>query len=99
MNDFADHVNKDARLVMLRALHAETDGTHNEILLQKILEAYGHRRSRDYVRTQIRKLEDLGAVSVIEAGTVLVASIRKAGIEHVERRAVIEGIARPSPED
>jgi len=49
------------------------------------------------VRTQLAKLEELGAVTLTEAGSVKIAEITRAGIDHVERRATIEGIARPSP--
>ncbi|MBB4122928.1 hypothetical protein [Martelella radicis] len=94
---FEEFSARDARLIILRGLAMETDGTLNETLLTTLLRTFGHNRSRDYVRTQIRKLEELGAVTVIEAGTVLIASITRAGLDHVERRSVIEGIDRPSP--
>jgi hypothetical protein len=97
MSDFEAYLTEDARLVMLRALHAETSRTLNDTLLQKVLETYGHNRSREFVRTQLRKLGELGAVRVREAGTVLIAELLRAGADHVENRAVIDGIARPSP--
>lgn len=98
MNDFADFLTADARLVILKELAAQMDGRLPETLLTRVLDAFGHRRSRDWVRTQLRALADLGAVRVAEAGTVMIAAITRAGIDHVERRAVIEGVARPSPE-
>lgn len=98
MSDFAEHIAADARLVFLRTLHEETGGSLNEALLQKALEAFGLSRSRDFVRTQLRKLEELGAVKLSEAAGVLIATITRAGADHVERRTRIEGIARPSPE-
>jgi hypothetical protein len=99
MTDFVEHLAADARLVILRTLHAETSNTLNEALLHRALETFGHNRSRDFVRTQIRALKDLGAVRVTEAGgTVMIATLTRAGMDHVERRSVIEGVARPSPE-
>ncbi|MFD1330245.1 VpaChn25_0724 family phage protein [Mycoplana ramosa] len=95
---FEEHAARDARLVILRGLHEQTDGRLNEALLTKLLETFGHNRSREWVRTQVQKLKELGAVVVVEAGTVLIASITRAGIDHVERRSIIDGIARPSPE-
>lgn len=95
---FEQHLSEDARLVILRGLVDETDGRLNEIALTRLLDTFGHRRSREWVRTQIGKLKELGAVTVDEAGTVLIASITRAGIDHVERRSVIAGVARPSPE-
>jgi repressor of nif and glnA expression len=98
MVSFEEYSARDARLIILRGLSTETDGTLNETLLTMLLRTFGHNRSRDYVRTQIRKMEELGAVTVTEAGSVLIPSITRAGLDHVERRSIVEGIARPSPE-
>lgn len=98
MNDFAEHLTADARLVILKELAAQTDNRLSETMLATVLDTFGHRRSRDWVRTQLRALSDLGAVRLAEAGTVLVAALTRAGLDHVERRSVIEGVARPSPE-
>jgi SepF-like predicted cell division protein (DUF552 family) len=89
----------DARLIILKALNDENDGRLNEAILTMVLDTFGHRESREWVHTQIRAMKDLGAVTVIEAGTVLIASITRLGIDHVDRRAIIEGISRPSPEE
>jgi hypothetical protein len=96
-NTFAEHLAADARLIILRALAEDTSGRHNEVLLQRALETYGLTRNREFVRTQMRALADLGAVTVHEAGTVLIATISRLGLDHVEQRARIEGVARPSP--
>lgn len=95
---FDQFLTAEARLDMLRALAAQADGTLNEALLTHALDICGHRRSRDWVRTQMRKLADIGAVKLTEAGAILIASISRAGLDHVERRAVLDGVARPSPE-
>ncbi len=96
--NYDEHMTQDARLIILRELAAQPDGRLNEVLLEKVLDAFGHRRSRDWIRTQLRKLAELGAVRNSEAGTVLVAAITRAGMDHVERRSFVEGVARPSPE-
>lgn len=95
---FSDYLAEDARLVILKELAAQTDGRLNDTLITRVLEAFGHRRSREWVRTQLLKLEELGAIGTTAVGTVLVAEIRRAGLDHVERRSVIAGIARPSAE-
>lgn len=87
----------DARLVILRALNERLDGRSNETVLTAVLDGFGHRRSREWVRTQLRALADVGAVTVTEAGSVLIAEITRAGVDHVERRGVLEGVAKPSP--
>lgn len=86
----------NARLVILKELAAQADGRMNEALLERVLDVFGHRRSRDWIRTQLRKLEELGAVRISEAGTVLVAAITRVGVDHVERRSFVEGVDRPS---
>ncbi|MEA3533712.1 hypothetical protein [Rhizobium sp. CC-YZS058] len=93
---FDEHLTKDARLVILRELAKQTDNRLNETLLTAVLDTFGHRRTRDWVRTQLRILADLGAVSVTEAGPIMIAELRRAGQDHVDRRIIIEGVARPS---
>jgi hypothetical protein len=98
MSDFRQYIAADVRLIILRELVAQPDYRLNETLLLRVLETFGHRKSRDYLRDQLRWLEEMGAVTLTEAGTVLIAELTRRGRDHVERRVVIEGIARPSPE-
>lgn len=97
-NSFAKHKAANARLVILRALAAETDRHLNDSLLVAALEAFGHHVSRDYVRTQLRALDELGAVTLHSAGSAMVAELLQPGLDHVERRAILEGVQRPSLE-
>lgn len=98
MSSLADLIAADARLCILKELARQTDGRLNEVGLQHVLDVFGIRRDRDWVRTQLRALDSLGAIAVTEAGTVLIATLKTLGRNHVERRAVIEGVARPSDE-
>lgn len=93
---YEEHLVADARLVVLKELAAQRDGRLNEVILERVLDVFGHRRSRDWIRTQLRKLEELGAVKVDEVGSVMVATITRVGLDHVERRAFVEGVNRPS---
>jgi len=97
MSGYEEYLQLDARLVILRGLTRQADGRLNEVLITRILDEFGYNRSREWVRTQMRKMEDVGAVRLSEAGTVLVATITRAGLDHAERRTILEGIARPSP--
>lgn len=94
--NFAKHMEEDARLVILKELAAQTNYSLNDTILQAVVEAFGHNRSRDWVRTQLRAMAELGAVTNTEAGTSLIAKITDAGLDHLLRRRVVEGIARPS---
>ena len=96
MSGLADAIAGDARLYMLKELVAQTDGRLSELLLRRVLDLYGIRRDRDWVRTQLRKLEALGAVELQIMGETMVARITRDGRDHVEERAVIEGVTRPA---
>ncbi len=95
--NFETYSQEDARLCMLKELNRQTDGRLNEAMLTHVIAAYGHNRSREWVRTQFRKMAELGAIELHEVGAIMIAEITRAGMDHVERRSVIEGIKRPSP--
>lgn len=96
MSGYDEHLTQDARLVILRALNDQPDGRLNESIISVVLETFAHRRSREWVRQQLRFLQDMGAVRNTEAGTVLISEITRNGVDHVERRTILEGVKRPS---
>lgn len=96
MKSWDDKNAEDGRLVILKELAAQVDGRLNEVSLQRVLEVFAITRSREWVRTQMRKLAELEAIRITEIGTVMVAQIRTLGRNHVERRERIEGVTRPS---
>jgi hypothetical protein len=96
VNDLANAIAADARLRILKELCAQVDGRLNELLLRRVLDLYGVRRDRDWVATQLRKLEALGAIELTTIGETLVAHVTRAGRDHVEERSVIEGVTRPA---
>lgn len=91
-------VAEDCRLIILRALADESDLRLNEKILEIVLQSFGHSKSRDYIRQQLRHLEDLAAVRLHEPGTVLVAELLRSGADHIERRSFLVGVGRPSVE-
>ena len=97
MTGFAEHYAENARLVILRFLHEDTANTASDALIQRALETFGINRPRDFTRTQLNALKDLGAVTLQGAGTAVIATLTRAGVDHVERHAVIAGVQRPSP--
>ncbi len=90
-------IREDARLIMLRALNEQINGALNETLLQATLDTFGISRTREWVRDELRRMHDLGAVTLTEAGSVMVARITPKGVDHLQHRLTIEGIKRPSP--
>jgi hypothetical protein len=91
-------IREEARLIMLRTLDEQPSGQLNSALLQASLESFGIARTRDWVHEEMRVLADLGAIAVVEAGTVRVGRMTAKGADHVHRRIAIEGVKRPSPE-
>lgn len=96
--NFDERMTQDARLCMLKELGRQADGRLNEIALVAVLDTFAIKRTRDWVRTQLRRMEELDAVRIAEVGTVFVATLTRAGRDHIDRRALIEGIARPADE-
>jgi len=94
--NLAEAIAADGRLMILQELARQVDGRLNEIMLGRVLDAYGIRRDRDWIATQLRKLEALGAIELSSVGEVMVAHIARPGRDHVEERAVIEGVTRPA---
>lgn len=94
--NYSDFRAEDGRLVILRELAEQVDGRLNEVSIQRVLDAFAITRSREWIRTQLRKLAELEAVRITEAGTVMIAQITTLGRNHVNRREVIEGVTRPS---
>ena len=92
-----DRIRAEARLIILRALGEQVNYSLNESLLQETLETFGIYKPRDWLREELNRMADLGAVTVTVAGSVMVATATRKGLDHVERRLVIEGIKRPSP--
>nr|WP_278437064.1 hypothetical protein [Brucella anthropi] len=94
--DYSTYVDENARLIILKALAMEINGSMNDSLLGHQLERFGISKPRSYLRNQMRWLENTaGAVRITEAGTALIATLTRTGRDHVERRLVLEGVQRP----
>jgi repressor of nif and glnA expression len=89
---------REARLVVLRMLAEQSDRRLNSSLLRdELAERWAINRSRDWLHVQLRFLADIGAAHLTEAGSVMIAEITQRGLDHVERRIVLDGVRRPSP--
>lgn len=96
MTDFETRLRYEARLVILKALGEQSNGTLSSSLLEPELQIFGIDRTRAWIHTQIRHLADLGAVKATEQGTVLVATLTTLGRDHLARRIRLEGVKPPS---
>lgn len=90
----------DARLFILKELVGQIDSHLNEISIRRVIDVkYGINRSREWIRTQLRKLEELGAIEISGGDEILIAHILPPGRNHVAERSVIDGVTRPSEID
>lgn len=96
---YSDYAIRDLRLVLLRSLEKQPKYTASEVILQKEAEAFGHSRSRDHIRNELRFLADVGAVRAIEESGYMIATLTRRGQDHVEGLAEIEGVNKPSPKE
>ena len=98
-SDIAEALACDARLEILKELARQTNGRLSDLLIRKVLDLYGIARDRDWITTQLRKLEALGAVELTDAGTMLIARITRGGRDHLEERVILSGVSRPADAD
>jgi len=96
---FGDKLREEARLIILRALAAEPDRRMNSSLIVGALDCWHIKRSREWVHDELRYLAEIGAVKIEDAGSVRLATLTKKGLNHVERRIILEGVKQPSPGD
>lgn len=86
----------DQRLVLLRSLD-DCGGDANESVLQTCLDVYGHRTSRDVVRSHLAWLEEQGLCVTKNIAGCLVATITNRGLDVAEGRSTVPGVKRPRP--
>jgi len=89
-------IREQARLIILKSLAAQTDETLNSDLLVHELRPFGIRKDRAWVHGELAWLKEIGAVTLIDAGSVKVATLSHLGGRHLDREIEIEGIPRPS---
>lgn len=94
--DMDQLIREQSRLIILKALSAQVAETLNSDLLLHELATFGIRKSREWLHGELRWLADMGAISIVQAGSILVATLAEAGQRHLERMIAIEGIQRPS---
>lgn len=98
--NYDDFIAEDIRLIILRALAGEDNGSMHEGRLEFELKRFGYTKTREFIRNQLTWLEtEVAAVHTTIAGTVMIATLRKAGRAHVERARFLPNVKRPSDAD
>lgn len=91
-----DQVRPDARLIILKALAAQTDERLHSGFIAEELMRFGIDRPREWIHGELDWLEEMGAVKLLKPGTVVVATLTEKGARHLRRAIVIEGVKRPA---
>lgn len=91
-----DLLDQDQRLVLLRSL-LDCGDSANESILQTCLQTYGHKVSRDSVRTQLSWLKEQGLVSLSDVSGCYVAEITGRGDEVASGLITVPGVKKPRP--
>lgn len=95
--DYAKKLREDGRLIILKALAEQVNDTlASNVLQDTVLPVFGIRQDRAWVHLQLDYLENLGAIAVVNAGTVKVATLTAIGQKHLDRLIAVEGVTRPS---
>ena len=94
--DLAQLIREQARLIVLKALADQVAETLNSDFLVLELQRFGIRKDRDWLHDELRWLADMGAIMVVPAGSLLVATLTAKGARHLSREIAIEGVQRPS---
>ena len=97
MNKFADLLESDRRLVILRCLSEDPSYDLNESILQSMLGSLGHNVSRDRLRTDLQWLAEQGLVTLREVVSVHVATLTSRGNDVACGRVTVPGVKRPGP--
>ncbi|MDT9702016.1 hypothetical protein [Streptomyces sp. P17] len=99
MIDYAKIMREDARLIILKGLSEQTNESLHSGYLDLLLRRFAIEKDREWIHDELRWLAERGAVTLIEAGTVLVATLTTKGARHLKREIAIEGVSRPSRKD
>lgn len=96
---YKEFLTMDIRLCILKALQQDPGYSCNEAVLQSILEMFGHKISRDKVRTELDWLAEQGMITLTHAMDIKVANLTLRGDDVAAGRAFASGVKRPLPSE
>ena len=87
---------QDQRLLILRSLD-DAGYDANESILITCLDQFGHRISRDQMRSHLIWLEEQGLVVNKVISDYFVTHITEKGLDVAQGRTIVHGVKRPRP--
>ena len=94
---YSQIVTENIRLIILRALEEDADYSHNETVIQGVLEAFGYNLSRDKLRTELYWLQEQDLAVINDTSGVLVIKLTQRGQDVALGRTRVPGVARRAP--
>ncbi|CUR45533.1 hypothetical protein BN2364_1092 [Alloalcanivorax xenomutans] len=95
---YAQLVQEDRRLVILRVLSESDQYSANEHLVKAMLHSLGHNAGTDLVRTELAWLQEQGLVSIAEVAEVRIPKLTGRGLDVAMGSTIVPGVKRPQPE-
>src|SRR6218665_2231082 len=95
--NYAEFLEQDRRLVLLKGLEGATQFTSNSFVLGRYAAAVGHSVSADRLSTDLTWLQEQGLVELEKNGAVLVAKLTMRGLDVATGRATVPGVQKPQP--
>lgn len=94
--DLAKVIREEGRLIILRALAEQANESLSSSLLEPVLARFAIHQDRPWIHQQLEYLRNMDAITVVDAGSVKIATLSEHGRRHVDRHIAIEGVKRPS---
>lgn len=94
---YADVMDQDRRLTVLKALESSAGYRAAQFLLVRYCEQFGHAVSVDRIRTDLTWLKEQGLIKLETPEGVFVATLTQRGLDVANGRSDVPGVAKPQP--
>lgn len=94
--DYAEMQRQDARLVILKELAIQKNFSLSSGMMEPALEQFAIYQDRPWIHLQLDWMANMGAITVVDAGTVKIATLAPGGRRHLKGQVFIDGIKQPT---
>lgn len=99
MKGFREILDTEQRLAICELLEQDPDYSHNEQVLKRAMDMYGHNVGTDLLRNHVTWLEEQGLVTIDKTTlpNLWIIKVTARGQDVALGRTQIPGVARPRP--
>jgi hypothetical protein len=94
---YREHFDGSRRLRLLKILYDVQGYKANELIVGRMLDAFGYSVSSDQVRTDLAWLSEQGLLTVEELGDLQIAELTARGADVATGKIATPGVHRPQP--